>query len=173
MRVNRIQTESIISNIDEIDLSLIKPVINKYLNKKGNLIPILQATQEIYGYLPEKIFYEISNKTGIKLSDMYGVATFYAQFRLSPVGENIIKICHGTACHVQNAKALTTALEDNLSIKDGETTEDNLFTLESVACLGCCSLAPVMMVGDETYGNLDGKSADKIIKKMKKKQKAN
>jgi NADH-quinone oxidoreductase subunit E len=152
----------------EEDLSLLDCVIEKYRNKKGNLIPILQGVQDIFGYLPSKAFKKISKETGLKLADMYGVATFYAQFRLNPVGKNIVKICHGTACHVQNAKDLTKALEEGLKIKDGETTEDSLFTLESVACLGCCSLAPVMMIGDETYGNLDGKAASKIIKKLKK-----
>jgi NADH-quinone oxidoreductase subunit E len=152
----------------EEDLSLLDSVIEKYRNKKGNLIPILQGVQDIFGYLPSKAFKKISKETGLKLADMYGVATFYAQFRLNPVGKNIVKICHGTACHVQNAKDLTKALEEGLKIKDGETTEDSLFTLESVACLGCCSLAPVMMIGDETYGNLDGKAASKIIKKLKK-----
>ena len=98
---------------------------------------------------------------------MYGVATFYAQFRMNPVGKHIIKVCHGTACHVQNASALTEALEEALKLKDGETTEDGLFTLESVACLGCCSLAPVMMIGDETYGKLSGTQSVKIVKNIR------
>jgi NADH-quinone oxidoreductase subunit E len=84
------------------------------------------------------------------------------------VGKHIVKVCHGTACHVQNASKITDALEDTLGVKDGETTEDMLFTLESVACLGCCSLAPVMMIGDETYGNLDGKGASKIVKEIRR-----
>ena len=168
MRVSRVSNVGVMDQSKEEDLSLLDSIIEKFRNKKGNIIPILQAAQDIYGYLPSKAFKKISNETGIKLADMYGVATFYAQFRLNPVGKNIVKICHGTACHVQNAKDLTNALEDGLGIKDGETTEDSLFTLESVACLGCCSLAPVMMIGDETYGNLDGKAAGKIIKKLKK-----
>ncbi|MEA3446007.1 MAG: NAD(P)H-dependent oxidoreductase subunit E, partial [Bacteroidota bacterium] len=104
------------------------------------------------------------------LSDMYGVATFYAQFRLKPVGKNIIKVCHGTACHVQNATAITDAIKESLKIDDGETTPDGLFTLESVACLGCCSLAPVMMIGDETYGKLNDKNAKKVIKNIRLKE---
>ncbi|MCK5824896.1 MAG: NADH-quinone oxidoreductase subunit NuoE [Ichthyobacteriaceae bacterium] len=168
MRISRVVTAPVFNNQPVEDLSKIDAVIEKYRGKKGNLIPILQSVQDIYGYLPEKAFDKISNEAGLKLADMYGVATFYAQFRLNPVGKNIVKVCHGTACHVQNARALTTALEDNLGIKDGETTEDGLFTLESVACLGCCSLAPVMMIGDDTYGNLDGKAASKIIKQVKK-----
>ena len=101
------------------------------------------------------------------MADIYGVATFYAQFRLKPVGKNIVKVCHGTACHVQNANALTDALKDELLVKDGETTPDGLFTLESVACLGCCSLAPVMMIGENTYGKLNGKAAVRIIRDVK------
>ncbi|MDZ7775803.1 MAG: NADH-quinone oxidoreductase subunit NuoE [Bacteroidales bacterium] len=119
------------------------------------------------GYLPREAFEKIARQTGIELNDMYGVATFYAQFRLHPVGKNIIKVCHGTACHVQNADTITEALEDSLKVKDGETTEDGLFTLESVACLGCCSLAPVMMVSDETYGKLTKNKAVKVIKEIR------
>ncbi len=170
MRISRISNVGVLDKSAEVDLSLIDKIIDKYRNKKGNLIPILQGAQDVFGYLPETAFKKISDETGLKLADMYGVATFYSQFRLNPVGKNIVKVCHGTACHVQNAKDLTNALQDNLAIKDGETTEDGIFTLESVACLGCCSLAPVMMIGDETYGNLDGKSAGKIIKQLKKKE---
>ncbi|MEA3316377.1 MAG: NAD(P)H-dependent oxidoreductase subunit E, partial [Bacteroidota bacterium] len=122
----------------------------------------------IYGYLPEASFHKISEEAGLNLSELYGVATFYTQFRLHPVGKHIIKVCHGTACHVQNADSISESIEDFLKINDGETTDDNLFTLESVACLGCCSLAPVIMVGEETYGKLDGKKAVKIIRDIKK-----
>ncbi len=167
MRVKRILQEKEVDNQASVDLSLIDPLIEKYKSKKGSLIPILQGTQDIYGYLPGEAFIKISELTGLKLSEMYGVATFYTQFRLNPVGKHIVKVCHGTACHVQNATAVSEALEDALGIKDGETTEDGLFTLESVACLGCCSLAPVMMIGDETYGKLSGKQAVKIVKEIK------
>ena len=165
MRIQRVKNNS----IDEasnaaVDLSLIQPIIEKYKSKKGNLIPLLQGTQEIYGYVPREAFDKISEETDNVLSDMYGVATFYSQFRLNPVGKHIVKVCHGTACHVQSAPELTETLEEVLKIKDGETTEDMLFTLESVACLGCCSLAPVLMIGDETYGKLDRKSTNKVIK---------
>lgn len=170
MRVKRILQEKEAALQSSVDLSLIDPLIKKYKDKKGNLIPLLQGTQNIYGYLPEESFVKISELTGIKLSEMYGVATFYTQFRLNPVGKHIIKVCHGTACHVQNAKAISESLEDALGIKDGETTEDRLFTLESVACLGCCSLAPVMMIGDETYGKLTGSQAVKIVKEIKIKE---
>jgi NADH-quinone oxidoreductase subunit E len=131
------------------------------------MIPLLQGTQDIYGYIPRQAFEKISRDVDLELSDMYGVATFYAQFRLEPVGKHIVKVCHGTACHVQNANSVTDALKEALKVEDGGTTEDGMFTLESVACLGCCSLAPVMMIGDETYGKLTGSQAVKIIKNIR------
>ena len=150
-----------------VDLKLLDPLIEKYKSKKGNMIPLLQGTQNLYGFIPEAAFEIISSHTGLNVSEMYGVATFYAQFRLKPVGKHIIKVCHGTACHVQNANMISDAVEESLQIKDGETTPDGLFTLESVACLGCCSLAPVMMIGEDSYGKLTGKSAVQVIKEIK------
>jgi len=171
MRIQRIQREETQKNItQEFDLDLLNPIIESYKNKAGNLIPILQKTQDLYGFLPKAAFIKIANETGLELSDMYGVATFYAQFRLKPAGKHIVKVCHGTACHVQNANELTEALAESLNVKDGETTADNIFTLESVACLGCCSLAPVMAIGNETYGKLSGKGAVKIIKDIRLKE---
>jgi NADH-quinone oxidoreductase subunit E len=172
MRVARLLTIDN-SQIEEekVDLSLIDSLIKKYKDKKGNIIPLLQGAQNIYGYLPKEVFEKIAKETGVKTTDMYGVATFYAQFRLKPVGKHIVKICHGTACHVQNATEVTDALIDALDVKDGETTADRLFTLESVACLGCCSLAPVMMIGDETYGKLTGKAAVDVIREIRRSEK--
>ena len=172
MRIQRIQVQPTVEeqNKDK-DLNLLNDLIAKYKSKKGSLIPILQGTQDIYGYIPEEAFHKISEEAGHSLSTMYGVATFYAQFRLHPVGKHIVKVCHGTACHVQDADKITTAIAETLKVNDGETTEDGLFTLESVACLGCCSLAPVMMIGDDTYGKLDGKGASKIIKQIKREEK--
>lgn len=175
MRIQRIslQKEEPIETGDSPDLTVLLPIIDKYKNKKGNLIPLLQGTQNLFGYIPEEAFRLLADKTGHKLSDMYGVATFYAQFRLHPVGKHIVKVCHGTACHVQNAPVITEAIEETLKVKDGETTEDNLFTLESVACLGCCSLAPVLMVDDNTFGKLTGKSAVRVIKDIRIKESQN
>ncbi len=150
------------------DLSLMDELLKKYKNRKGNLIPLLQGTQEIYGYLPKEAFLHIHKATRLSLNEMYGVATFYAQFRLKPAGKHIVKMCHGTACHVQNVTAITDEILDTLNIKDGETTEDGIFTVETVACLGCCSLAPVMMIGEETYGKLTPKQAVKIIKEIRR-----
>jgi len=167
MRITRIPSITKKKETPEVDLSLLDPVIARFKEKKGNLIPLLQGAQNLYGYIPRGAFKKISEATGLPLSDMYGVATFYAQFRLNPVGKYIVKVCHGTACHVQNANEITESLEEALKIKDGETTEDRLFTLESVACLGCCSLAPLLMVGDQTYGKLTGNEAVKVIKNIR------
>lgn len=166
MRIKRINKNT---NRDDkvdigVDLSLINDILIKYSAKRGSLISILQAVQDVYGYIPDSAFKKIANETSYELTDLYGVATFYTQFRLKPVGKHIIKVCHGTACHVQSATEITQALSDFLKIKDTETTADGLFTLESVACLGCCSLAPVMMVDDDTFGNLTPNSVVKIIR---------
>jgi len=167
MRITRLNPKKTENAEELVDLRLLEPLIEKNKGKKGNLIPLLQGAQDLFGFIPRPVFEKISAECGIPLSDMFGVATFYAQFRLKPVGRHIIKVCHGTACHVQNAKEITEAIEEMLKVKDGETTEDRFYTLESVACLGCCSLAPVMMIGDQTYGKLTGNEAVKIIKNIK------
>ena len=171
MRIERIDVKQEIDEQAATDVELLNPLIEKYKNKKGNLIPLLQGAQDIFGYIPRVAFDKLAVETGIPLSEMYGVATFYAQFRLKPVGKHIVKVCHGTACHVQNAKAISTSLKEALKIEDGGTTEDGLFTLESVACLGCCSLAPVMMVAGETYGKLTGAQAVKIVRNIRTSEK--
>ncbi len=170
MRIERIQPAKKQEPVapQEVDLTLLEPLLEKYKNRKGNLIPLLQGTQDIYGYLPKAAFAKIHQATGLELNEMYGVATFYAQFRLVPAGKHIVKMCHGTACHVQSVTAITDEILDTLRIKDGETTKDGLFTVETVACLGCCSLAPVMMIGDETYGKLTPKQAVKIIREIRR-----
>lgn len=147
------------------------PVLEQYAKVPGSLITILQKTQEMYGYLSKDAINYISECTGIKPAKIYGVATFYAQFRLEPIGKNLIMLCQGTACHVNGSEVIEEAITEYLNIKDGETTEDGIFTLNNVACLGCCSLAPVMMVqsadGDETYGNLTKDSVKQILAEIK------
>jgi NADH-quinone oxidoreductase subunit E len=175
MRIARINPEHSadvedIQSANKIDLKLLDPLIKKYKGRKGNIIPLLQGAQNIYGFIPKIVFKEISLRTGLKLNDMYGVATFYAQFRLNPVGKHIVRVCHGTACHVQNASKVTEDLIGFLNVKDGETTKDGIFTLETVACLGCCSLAPVMMIGEETFGKLTGKKAVDVVKEIRRKE---
>lgn len=143
-------------------------IIDEYLDVQGNLIIILQKAQEIFEYLPRDVIRHISRRTGHTQAKIYGVATFYTQFRLQPIGENLIMLCQGTACHVSGSKEIEEAIIQLLGIKDGETTEDKLFTLNNVACLGCCSLAPVMMIsgpdGEETYGNLTKETTKEILK---------
>lgn len=173
MRVQRISRQQDLPEQGGTDLSCLGPLIGKYRGKKGALIPLLQGMQALYGFLPRPALEMMSEETGIPLSEMFGVITFYAQFRLKPVGKYIIKVCHGTACHVQHAVEISEALEEALQIRDGETTTDRVFTLESVACLGCCSLAPVMMIGDQAYGKLTGPKAVKIVENIRLMQENN
>lgn len=129
-------------------------------------IPLLQAVQEEFRYIPIEAIEHIASRTDMTETRLYGVATFYSQFRLEPVGETIIKVCHGTACHVAGAEGVTQALEQRLDIKDGETTADDKYTLESVACLGCCSLAPVVAVDDKISANVERGDAAGLIDAM-------
>ncbi|MCP4604032.1 MAG: NADH-quinone oxidoreductase subunit NuoE [Proteobacteria bacterium] len=147
-------------------MSKVDAVIDKKGTSQQMAIPILQAIQDEFRYIPLEIMERIAAKTEMTEAHLYGVATFYTQFRLEPVGEKIVKVCHGTACHVGGAEGLTESLETRLGVKDGENTEDMKYTLSSVACVGCCSLAPVVMVDEKTYGNLDRKKAAKIIDKF-------
>lgn len=139
-------------------------VIGKYRGYRGALIPVLQEAQAALGFLSKETITAIAEGLSVPASQVYGVATFYTQFRLKPAGRHLIRVCHGTACHVGGAGAISEALEEALGVKDGGTTPDGKFTLESVACLGCCSLAPVMMIGGETYGRLTKESAVKALK---------
>lgn len=129
-------------------------VFEEYAADDKNLIPVLQNAQDAYGYLPEKVLKEISIYMKIPLSKVYGVVTFYTQFHLEPRGDNIIRVCMGTACHVRGASDIFEVVQDELGVEDGETTEDLKFTLERVACIGACGLAPVIMVNDNTHGRL-------------------
>jgi len=146
------------------ELELFKIDLLRKEDKKGSLIPLLQSAQATYGYIPESSIYYISEIIGIPAAEIYGVITFYAQFRLRPLGENIIKICQGTACHVNGAKNILKTIQNKLGISVEETSEDGKFSLQSVACIGCCSLAPVMMINDETYGRLTPQKIAKILK---------
>ncbi len=146
-----------------VDLTQIDEIIKKRGTSATYTIPILQDVQETLRYVPLEVIEHIAKKTEMNEADLYGVATFYTQFRLEPVGEKIVKVCHGTACHVGGAEGLTESLEERLGIKNGENTPDMKYTLDAVACVGCCSLAPVVMVEAKTYGKLDRKKAAKII----------
>ncbi|MBQ8573220.1 MAG: NADH-quinone oxidoreductase subunit NuoE [Ruminococcus sp.] len=156
-------------NHTKSDLTLIEDVLKEYADQKGSLITILQKTQDIYGYLPIDVIYHIAERTGSTPARVLGVATFYAQFRLQPIGKYLIMLCQGTACHVNGSERIEAAIKQELGIEDGETTEDGLFTLKNVACLGCCSLSPVMMINDETYGSLTPDKAITILNELKAK----
>jgi len=162
MRIQRIP-QTAISSSAQIDVSLIENIILKYKGNKGGLITLLQEIQAVYTYLPKAALQYVEKELNYSLSELYAVATFYAQFKLKPSGKYSIKVCKGTACHVQNANTVMNALSDYLHVKDGETTEDGKYTLEAVSCLGCCSLAPAMMIAEETFGKLSGETAVKKV----------
>lgn len=149
------------------NLSLLNETLEHYAAIPGSLITILQKAQGIYGYLPADVLNHIAEKTNIPAAKVFGVATFYTQFRFKPVGKYLIMLCQGTACHVNGSLMLEKTIFDTLGIKDGETTEDGLFTLKNVACLGCCSLSPVMMINDETYGSLTPQKVRDILAHLK------
>lgn len=158
-------------SIVQSDTELLEQVLLKYADIPGSLIAILQEAQEIYGYLPKDIIYFIAKRVGTTPAEVMGVATFYSQFRLSPIGKYLVMICKGTACHVNGSERVAAAIKEYLQIESGETTDDGLFTFESVACLGCCSLAPVIMINGETYGSLTPEKAVAILKDIRKREK--
>ena len=152
---------------NNIDLSLLEGVLEEYAEVKGSLITILQHTQDIYGYLPKEAIEEIAERTGIAASEIMGVGTFYTQFRFEPVGKYLIMLCQGTACHVNGSELILQTVKEELQIEDGQTTPDGLFSLKCVACLGCCSLSPVMMINEDTYGSLTPDKTRKILKELR------
>ncbi len=143
----------------------------RYDGAPGELIPLLQSAQDHFGYVPRRAIKHISAATNVPESTIYGVITFYAQFRLQPIGKYLIRICDGTACHVSQSQMLIETVEDELSIEVDGTTEDGLFTLLTVACLGCCSLAPVIMINDDTHGNLSAAMVRKLLRKVRREEK--
>ncbi len=131
----------------------------------SDLIPILQGIQHSYGYLPPEVLKEMSRRTGIAASTIYGVATFYEQFHLEPHGRHTIRCCRGTACHVKGGPEIIDAIKGVIGVEAGETTDDMRFTFETVACLGTCFLAPVIMVNNDYYGNLSSERIEEILNK--------
>ena len=135
----------------------------KFEPKRENIIPILQVVQEEYTYLPEHMMGKIADFTRVPESDIYGVATFYAQFRFEPTGENILSVCRGTACHVRGAPGIFEEVTDLLDLDGEGTTADDKYTVETVACIGCCALAPVITINEEVHGNLTKKEVRKLL----------
>ena len=157
-------------NHKNVDLTLLEDVLATYADVKGSLITILQKTQEIYGYIPIDAVYHISERTGLTPAKILGVATFYSQFRFQAVGKYLIMICKGTACYVNGAERIIEAVSEELGIGDNQTTEDGLFSLSLVSCLGCCSLAPVMMINEDTYGSLTPDKVKAILRDIRAKE---
>lgn len=152
------------------DFSQLEATLSACENDPGSLIAVLQKAQDLYGYLSEDLIYHVAERMKLPPARVVGVATFYAQFSLKPVGKYTIMLCQGTACHVNGSNRIMEAMKAELGIDDGDTTEDGLFTLKSVACLGCCSLSPVMMINGEAYGSLDPAKAIAILNDIRKKE---
>ncbi len=159
----------------ELDLAPAEKILTKIASSHGHgedkvrsddLIPVLQEVQEAYGYLPPQILAWISEQTNIPTSRMYGVITFYAQFYLEPHGKHTVRCCRGTACHVRGGKKVINEVKSTLAIDDGETTDDMLFSLETVACLGACALSPVMVVDNTYYGKMTPRRATQILRQL-------
>jgi NADH-quinone oxidoreductase subunit E len=143
-----------IEDFTTLDFAPLDAILEEYAGQKGAVIPILQHAQEAYGYLPREVLQEISKRTRIPLSNLIGVATFYAQFRLNRRGKHLIRVCDGTACHVRGASKCIETVEKQLGVAAGGTSEDYEYTMEIVYCLGSCGLAPVAVVDDKVYGRL-------------------
>jgi NADH:ubiquinone oxidoreductase subunit E len=145
----------------------VRRIVGSRLDPEERLLSILEAIQQKWRYLPEEALRVVAQELQIPLSRVYGVATFYGAFSLEPKGKHLISVCHGTACHVRGAGQLTERLEKALGVKEGETTEDGLFTLESVRCLGCCSLSPVISIDGTTYGRVKPEQVLEIVAQWK------
>ncbi|HYF82560.1 MAG TPA: NADH-quinone oxidoreductase subunit NuoE [Clostridia bacterium] len=140
-------------------------VLIEHKDQQGALMPVLHETQELFGYIPEEAQKRISEVLNVSLAEIYGVATFYSRFTLKPRGKNTVSVCLGTACYVKNAQGILDKLKEELKVAAGETTGDGIFTLEATRCLGCCGLAPVMMINEEVYGKLVPEDIPDILKK--------
>lgn len=151
-----------------MDFQDIENLIQKYKNKKGNLISILQDIQELYGYVPKEAVNLVAKAFNYHPVDIYGILSFYSQFYTYPRGRHIIKVCLGTACHVMGSAEILKFLEQKLHIKEGETTADRSFTLEKVMCLGCCGMAPIVSINESFIGRCDVNRADKVLKDLRK-----
>jgi NADH-quinone oxidoreductase subunit E len=151
--------------VTEVDLSVVDTMVERYGTESDAAIPILLGLQDTYGYLPMEALQYIAEKTNITANQLYGVATFYSRFRLEPVGKHIIRVCHGTSCHVRGVVNISQAISEELGLDGEGTTEDMKFTVEKVACLGCCSLSPVIMIDETVYGGLTRNKARRVIKR--------
>ncbi len=157
----------------EVQESKVKSFVTKYRSQKKALISVLQDIQEEYNYLPQEALRTISDTLGIPLIDIIGVATFYRAFSLEPRGKHLITVCMGTACHVRGGPKILEEFERKLNVTAGETTEDRQFSLETVACLGCCAIGPVVVVDGDYHAQTSIRKVGSILKKYMKKEKKN
>lgn len=160
---NKFDVEAKKKEFDELET-----YINSLGDLSSSLMQILHKAQDIFGYLPFEVQKYISDKTNVPLAEVYGVATFYSKFTITPTGKHKIGVCMGTACYVRNSKAVLDKIIEELNIKVGDTTDDGLFTLEATRCLGCCGLAPVMMIDDEVYGKVEPNKVHEILNSYRK-----
>lgn len=155
-------------NLEEVTIIIDETFLDKCIKKHDNfLIPILQDIQEKYRYLPEECLIIVAERLQIPLIEVYGVATFYQSFSLIPKGEHIITVCLGTACYIRGGTNMVDVLTKELNIKPEETTKDKKFTLETVNCLGCCAIGPMVLIDDEYYGEMTPQKVIKLIKTLK------
>ena len=154
--------------VEQGNEQVLQNIIESFRGKKGIAISLLSKIQDTFGYLPQEVVSKVARELDISEASLYGVATFYAMFRFNPPGKYTIKLCRGTACHVQGSLLIAQEVVRHLGISEGDTTDDGLFTLQPVACLGCCGLAPVMMVEDKVYGRLTPDKAIQVLENYRK-----
>lgn len=159
MKVEELNADEMIGSVGQI--------LCEHDRKKGVLIHAFQKIQQDYGYLPEDVLRILSRKLSLPLSEIYSVASFYKQFHFTPRGKKIVRVCTGTACHVRGAKNVLNAIENEFKIKEGETTKDLALTLETVGCVGCCGLAPVITINEEVTGDIGTRKLNALIKSIK------
>lgn len=162
MKIEEINIDKTIGHVGE--------VLTEHQKAKGLMIHALQQIQKTHNYLPEDELKKLSKKLGVPLSEIYSTATFYKQFYFSPRGKNVVCVCTGTACHVRGAGAILERLKDEFQIKEGETSKDMTLTLETVGCVGCCGLAPVVTVNEEILGEVGGDSLEEMVKDIRSKK---
>ncbi len=153
--ITLVETEEIKENLNEI--------LSRYGGEKSDLIPILQEAQERFGYLPREVMQRIARFLRLPDSTIYAIVTFYAQFKLTPTGRRIVRVCRGTACHVRDGARILREVEKRLGIKPGETSDDLEYTLETIACFGSCALAPVMVINKNVYGRMTTTKVGQIL----------
>ena len=158
-------TQVLLREQEKVGEKRLSEILSSYQGKKEELVPILQQVQQAFGYLPEQMMKKIAKFLQLPESTVFGVGTFYAQFKLVPSGRNIIRVCRGTACHVRGSAQILGEIEKQLGIKAGDTTPDLEYSLETIACFGSCALAPVVVINDKVHGRMTAPKARDILDK--------